>query len=89
MDKTVKIVGGFILFGLAAAVGTAIVMAKNGKFDEMIEKIKDKKESCENDSEDIFEKGMCMISKNSDDYKPHDKKSYGREDLKAYPNGKH
>lgn len=88
MDKTFKIAGGFIIFGFAAAIVTAIVMAKNGKFDEMIEKIKDKKESCENNSEDIFEKGMCMISKNHDE-DMHNKKSYGREDLKTYPNGKH
>ncbi len=88
MNKTVKIVGGFLIFGLAAAVVSAIVMAKNGKFDEIIEKIKNKKESCELDTEDILESSICMISKNSDD-KMHDKKTYNPKGMKAYPNGKY
>lgn len=90
MDKSIKFIGGALFIGLAAAVVTAIVMGKNGKFDEIIQKIKNKKDSCELEKNGIFESGFCMISKNSNDYEKNEfNDSYGEENLKTSPNGCH
>ncbi len=90
MDKTIKLIGGILLLGLSAAVITAIVMGRMGKFDEIIQKIKNKKDSCELENDGILQSGICMISRNSDDEEKNNfKNAYGNENLKISPNGRH
>lgn len=89
MDKTIKLIGGILLLGLSAAVITAIVMGRMGKFDEIIQKIKNKKDSCELENDGILQSGICMISRNSDDEEKNNfKNAYGNENLKISPNGR-
>ena len=90
MDKTIKLIGGILLLGLSAAVITAIVMGRMGKFDEIIQKIKNKKDSCELENDDILQSCICMISRNSDDEEKNNfKNAYGNENLKISLNGRH
>lgn len=85
MDKTIKFIGGTLLLGLAAAVISAIVMGKSGKFDEMIEKIKEKKDFCERENDNLLKNGMCMFAKTEDEKKEINW-NCNKEVLKTSPN---
>ncbi len=57
-----KFMGGTLALGAVAALITGIVMKKNGKLDEVIEKFKQKKEFCDLNNENFVEKNACMVS---------------------------
>lgn len=57
-----KFMGGTLALGAVAALITGIVMKKNGKLDEVIEKFKHKKEFCDLNNESFIEKNACMVS---------------------------
>lgn len=95
MNKIAKILSFFAIIGGAAAAG--VVLAKNGKFDGIINKIKGMRDSWESGKGNILEEGVCMIAEASDDDENAEKsasgrksqKSYEENDLKAEPNGRH
>lgn len=96
MNKIIKIFSFFAVIGGAAAAG--VILAKNGKFDGIINKIKEMRGSCESGKGNILEEGVCMIAEAYDDDDANAEKSasgkkmqksYDENDLKAKPNGKH
>lgn len=95
MNKIVKMLSFFAVIGGAAAA--CVILAKNGKLDGIINKIKEMRGSCESGKGNILEKGVCMIAEASDDDENTEKsasgrksqKSYEENDLKAEPNGRH
>lgn len=87
MEKTIKIVGATLIFGFATAVVAAIVMGRSGKFDKMIEEIKEKKEFCERENDNLLKNGICMFSKTEEE--KHRSWNCNNEILEASPNGRH
>lgn len=59
-----KIIGGTLLLGTTAALITGLIMKRNGKLDEVIEKFKNKKEFCDSHNEGFLQQNACMISPN-------------------------
>ena len=59
-----KFIGAILLLGTIGAVITGIVMKRNGKLDEVIEKFKEKKEFCDLNNEGFLQKNACMVSPN-------------------------
>ena len=59
-----KFIGATLLIGTIGAVITGIVMKRNGKLDEFVEKFKNKKEFCDTHNEGFLQKNACMISQN-------------------------
>ena len=59
-----KFIGATLLLGTIGAVITGIVMKRNGKLDEVIEKFKEKKEFCDLNNEGFLQKNACMVSTN-------------------------
>lgn len=57
-----KFMGGTLALGAIAALVTGIIMKKNGKLDEFVEKFKQKKEFCNLTNEGFMEKNACMVS---------------------------
>ena len=57
-----KFMGGTLALGAIAALVTGIIMKKNGKLNEFVEKFKQKKEFCDLTNEGFMEKNACMVS---------------------------
>ncbi len=96
MNKTSKIIGAIFLMGAAGAAIAAMIMHKNGKLDELMQKFKKQGNACEINPDEILESSLCMIAENSgdDDEKSFSqgKKShsaYNGSDLKPHHNGRH